>query len=60
MQYLIAHSSMPVPHGKFVWSPKIENATPFSSSVAAEAKRSTVADATGVIERYGTWYVVKQ
>jgi hypothetical protein len=60
MHYLIAYSSMPEPYGKFVWSPKIENATPFSSSVAAEAKRSTVADATGVIEHNGGWYVVKE
>ena len=59
MHYLIAYSSMPEPYGKFVWSPKIENATPFSSSVAAEAKRSTVADATGVIELDSKWYVVK-
>jgi hypothetical protein len=60
MHYLIAYSSMPEPYGKFVWTPNIENATPFSSSVAAEAKRSTVADATGVIEHNGGWYVVKE
>jgi hypothetical protein len=60
MQYLIAYSMMPQPYGKFVWTPKIENATPFPSSAAAEAKRSTVADAKDVIEHYGSWYVVKE
>jgi hypothetical protein len=60
MQYLIAYSMMPEPYGKFVWTPKIENATPFPSSVAAEAKRSTVVDATGLIAHDGRWYVVKE
>jgi hypothetical protein len=60
MHYLIAYSSMPEPYGKFVWSPNIENATPFPSSVAAEAKRSTVADAMAVIEHDGRWYIVKE
>ena len=60
MHYLIAYSSVPEVNGNFVWYPKIENATPFSSSTAAEAKRSTVASAMGVIEHNGRWYVVKE
>ncbi len=60
MHYLIAYSSAPVPYGKFVWSPKIENATPFSTLEEADAKKRTVADATGVIDIDGRWYVIRE
>jgi hypothetical protein len=47
-------------YGKFVWSPKIENATPFSTLEEADAKKRAVPDATGVIEFNDKWYVVKE
>jgi hypothetical protein len=59
MQYLIVDSTMPKPHGNFIWSPRIESATPFSSPGDANAVKSAVADATGVIEVGGAWYVTK-
>jgi hypothetical protein len=59
MHYLIIDSTMPEPYGKFIWSPRMESATPFSSLGDANAVRSAVPDATGVIEAGGAWYVVK-
>jgi hypothetical protein len=59
MQYLTVDSTMPKPHGNFIWSPKIESATPFSSQGDANAVKSAVADASGVIEVGTAWYVIK-
>jgi len=60
MGYLIVDSSMPELYGKFGWCPRIENATPFSSSADANAEKHVMADATGVIEFNGRWYVIEE
>jgi hypothetical protein len=60
MQYLIVDSRMPPPYATLIWSPKIENATRFSSVEDANAAKNAVADATGVIGFNDGWYVVKK
>ncbi|MGH9739982.1 MAG: hypothetical protein ACRD4X_15550 [Candidatus Acidiferrales bacterium] len=59
MQYLIVDYGMPKPYGKFIWSPKIEGATSFSSSDEADSCKNSVPDATGVIATGGKWCVIK-
>jgi hypothetical protein len=60
MQYLIVDSTMPEPYGKFIWSPRIENATWFSSLNDADAARSAVPGATGMMYAKGNWYVIRE
>ena len=60
MEYLIVNSGMPKPYGKSIWSPRIENAAPFSCSDDANAEKDAVADATEVIRVNDKWYVVKR
>jgi hypothetical protein len=60
VEYLIVDVGMPEPHGKIVWSPRMENATSFSSSESAAAEKDAVASATGITEFEGKWYVVKE
>jgi hypothetical protein len=59
MQYLIVDSGAPGSRAKCLWSPKIENATPFYSSENANYWKNAVSDATGVIAAVGKWYVIK-
>jgi hypothetical protein len=59
MQYLIVESGMPGSRAKFLWSPQIENATPFSSSAGANYWKDIIPDATGLIAAGGKWYVIK-
>jgi hypothetical protein len=58
-QYLIVDSFMPGSRAKIVWSPRIENATPFSSRANADYWKNAVMDATDVIAAVGKWYVIK-
>ena len=60
MEYLIVDSGMPKPHGKSIWSPRIENAVPFSCFDDANAEKDAVADETEVIRVNDKWYVVKR
>jgi hypothetical protein len=59
MKYLIVNAGIPEPYGNFVWSPKIEDATQFSSLEDANAGKLYVTDATRVILVHGKWYVTK-
>lgn len=57
MQYLIIDGN--APFGKTLWSPRIENATPFATSKEANAAKESTIDAAGVVKHDGRWYVVK-
>jgi hypothetical protein len=56
MQYLIVDSTLPPPHENVLWSPKIDNATPFSSMGIASAVKDEVLEATGVIASGDAWW----
>jgi len=58
VQYLIVDSHMPGSRAKVLWSPRIENATPFSSPQDANYWKNAVVDATDVIVADGKWYVI--
>ena len=60
MEYLIVDLSMPEPYGKFIWSPSVGHATPFASSIEADAVKALIPDATDVTDIGGNWYVVKK
>ena len=60
MHYLVVDPHMPKPHGTSNWSPRIDNATPFSCSNDANAQKEAVADDTEVIRVDDKWYVVKR
>ena len=60
MEYLIVDSVMPKSYGKSIWSPRIENAAPFSCFDDANAEKDAVADETEVIRVNDKWCVVKR
>jgi hypothetical protein len=60
VEYLIVDSGMSKPCGRSIWSPKIENAAPFSSSDSTNVEKDAVADATDVICVNEKRYVVKR
>ena len=60
MKYLIVDPTMPKPYGKYIWSPRIENATSFPTQESAGRCQAEVPGARGVIASGGKWYVVKK
>jgi hypothetical protein len=60
VEYLIVDSSTPKPHGKSIWSARIENAIQFSCFDDANVQKDVVADETEVIRVNDKWYVVKR
>jgi hypothetical protein len=59
VEYLIVDSCLPGTRAKILWSPRVENATLFSSPEDANYWKNAVVDATDVIAAVGKWYVIK-
>jgi hypothetical protein len=60
MRYLVIDLTMPKPHEKYTWSPRIENATSFPTEESADRCKADIPDARGVMASGDKWYVLKK